>query len=93
MSRNMIKFPSMVLMMKLPRDCDIPLLFKELSGCEELLKPLRRNEKVILNGFMKSIRYPQKTKVSPLKMFHFCRLSITIKIEFPVVVVVCSSNK
>ena len=63
MSRNMIKFPSMVLMMNLPRDCDIPQLFKELSRCEELLKPLRRNEKAILNGFMKSVRYPQKTKV------------------------------
>ena len=53
----------MVLMMKLPKDCDISLLFKELSGCEEMLKPLRRTEKVLLNGFMKIIRYPIKSKV------------------------------
>ena len=53
----------MVLMMKLPKDCDIPTLFKELSACEEMLKPLRRNEKVLLNGFAKIIRYPIKAKV------------------------------
>lgn len=53
----------MVLMMKLPKDCNISQLFKELSGCEEMLKPLRRTEKVLLNGFMKVIRYPIKTKV------------------------------
>lgn len=63
MTRHMVKFKSMVLMMKLPKDCDIPLLFKELSECEEMLKPVRRMEKVVLNGFMKVIRYPIKTKV------------------------------
>ena len=63
MTRHMITFKSMVLMMKLPRDCDVPLLFKELCGCDEMLKPLRRNEKAILNGFMKGIRYPVKSKV------------------------------
>ena len=63
MTRHMIKFKSMVLMMKLPKDCNISQLFKELSGCEEMLKPLRRTEKVLLNGFMKVIRYPIKTKV------------------------------
>jgi hypothetical protein len=63
MTRHMIKFKSMVLMMKLPKDCDIPTLFKELSACEEMLKPLRRTEKVLLNGFAKIIRYPIKAKV------------------------------
>jgi hypothetical protein len=63
MTRHKIKFKSMVLMMKLPKDCDIPNLFKELSACEEMLKPLRRTEKVLLNGFAKVIRYPIKAKV------------------------------
>ena len=63
MTRHMITFKSMVLMMNLPRDCDVPLLFKELSSCDEMLKPLRRNEKAILNGFMKGVRYPVKSKV------------------------------
>ena len=66
MTRHMIKFKSMVMMMKLPHDCDVPSLFKELSCCTELLKPLRRTEKALLNGFMKGIRYPVKAKVRPL---------------------------
>ena len=76
MTRHMIKFKSMVLMMKLPKDCDISLLIKELSGCEEMLKPLRRTEKVLLNGFMKIIRYPIKTKV-------IWEESVTVKLIFP----------
>ena len=78
MTKHVIKFDTIVALMKLPHDCNMPALFQDISSCCELLKPLRRNEKSLLNGFMKIIRFPIKIKVFDLYLICYsdkCLLS------------------
>jgi hypothetical protein len=41
MTKHMIKFNTMVLLMRLPHNCDTAMLYREISACEELQKPVR----------------------------------------------------
>jgi len=68
MTRHMVRFSTMVQLMQLPRDCDQQTLFRELSKCAELSKPLKRNEKTFLNNAMKTLRFPLKAKVQDPSM-------------------------
>ena len=89
MTRHMIQFRTMVTMMKLHHDCDMSTLFKEISSCCELLKPLRRNEKALLNGFMKVLRFPLKIKVETLLLLCLCQRCIVIDGQLSFILILC----
>jgi ATP-dependent DNA helicase HFM1/MER3 len=84
MTRHMVRFSTMVQLMQLPRDCDQQTLFRELSKCAELSKPLKRNEKTFLNNAMKTLRFPLKAKVQDPSMkvgafiHRFCALATCV---------------
>ena len=63
MTRHMIKFGTMKVLMELFDQNDIASLLLALSKCTELQKPLRRDEKSTLNALMKALRFPLKAKV------------------------------
>jgi len=64
MTRNMIKFKTMQLLMQLPPDCTMQKLLEGLSKAEELHKPVRKDDKKVLNGFNNTsdmLRYNNKS--------------------------------
>ena len=65
MTKHMIKFSTMCMLMNLKPDCNQQELLVELSKCEELSKViLKRNEKTLLNNLHKGVRFPIKKKES-----------------------------
>jgi len=58
MSRHMVKFSTMVMLLALPATAGIESLLRQLCACEELQRPLRRNEKKELNECAKTVRFP-----------------------------------
>jgi ATP-dependent DNA helicase HFM1/MER3 len=63
MTRNVIKFNTMKLLMSIERNVNLQNLISELSSAEELQITVKRDEKKTLNCFMKQIKYPLKLKV------------------------------
>jgi len=63
MSRNMIKFDSMIILLRLHPTCNVKTLIVELGKCVELHRPVRRDEKKVLNEHGKNnCRFPLKSK-------------------------------
>ena len=62
MSSRVIKFRTMVMLMQIPPLTGIQELLLELSQAEETQKPVKRNEKTLLNNIMKGLRFPVKAK-------------------------------
>ena len=64
MSKQIVRFPSMVALLALPPTCSIQQLLMQLSSCEELHRNLKRDEKKPLNEVAKRMSFPYKSKES-----------------------------
>ena len=62
MTKSMIDFQTMKILMDCPNSSDINTLLLELSKSDSLHKPLRRDEKKVLNDASKQMRFPVKSK-------------------------------
>ena len=62
MSKHMINFATMVSLLALPPTCGIQPLLQQLSACLETQRPLRRDEKKVLNDYSKTMRYPMASR-------------------------------
>ena len=60
MSRQMVQFNSMIVILALSPLCSLKELFRELSACAELQVVLKRDDKKILNEHAKHMEYPFK---------------------------------
>ncbi len=63
MTRNMLKYETMVTIMQIPTTCCPQKLLEELSHVEECQKPIARNQKKLLNDMHKASKFSTKMKV------------------------------
>eukprot|EP01034_Spumella_vulgaris_P025625 gene25625-32101_t len=63
MTRNLINFDMMQMLIKLSATLTLAQLLRDFSKSKELSKTLRKQEKRILNDFMKTVRFPLKDRV------------------------------
>lgn len=64
MTRHVIKFKSMKKIMSMEQTWGVAQLLRGICFVEEAEKPLRRDEKKILNEMMKHVRFPLKVRVA-----------------------------
>eukprot|EP01031_Cornospumella_fuschlensis_P029971 gene29971-36199_t len=80
MSKTLIKFNSMCILMQLPANNSLQQLLHSFSLCEELHKPVKRTDKKVLNDLMKFIRFPVRERVQEPR--HKCYVLLQATISF-----------
>ena len=78
MTRHLIRFKTMKLIMNIPAINNIQQLIYFLSAADETQKPVRRNEKHTLNSLMKTIKFPLQEKVQDSKLKSYVLLQVFI---------------